>query len=629
MSQERIDNLAARLEQANAAYRAGEPTMSDARYDELVEELRGLAPEHPWLHQVEAEDLPVKDQVRHPSPMLSTEKAYQPADLERWVERVRKAAVEQGIDTDSLVFRMTPKLDGLAGRDDGQILATRGNGRVGYDISSAWDKGLVAVGGRGQGVGEIVLVESWFNEHLADAFDHPRNVAVGIVKADEVNQDFLEALQDEVVRFVPYSSFNTQDGTAWEGSALELLEQTAEITARLREAVDYPLDGMVVEVLGDPLRAYMGATSHHHRWQIALKERGELVQTVVNQVVWQTGRTGNVTPVMEVEPVRVSGATVSRVTAHHAGMIRDKGIGPGARIEIIRSGEVIPKLEEVLSPVEPTLVSACPSCGTELSWRNDFLVCEAGLECPAQVEAALRHWFRTLRTADFFGPKTIARLVEGRTDLETGDIVQRWDRLPKVYDLSEQDLRTLGFGPGQTKNLLEALQISRSTPVEDARWLAAFGIRDLGVGDSRKLLAAFHIEDLGGITAEQIAAIKGFGEITSQSIAAGLERRWPVISEMLSRGFNLERTPLAGEAPEIESPVAGKRVLFTGKMVQGTRDDMKTRAKALGAVLASGVSKNLDLLVIGEKASPAKVEKARKAGVEVLTEAEYLARIGG
>ena len=609
MSQAKITHLAKRLEEANLAYRAGVPRMSDTAYDELIEALRALDPGHAFLGAVEEEHLPIKDQVRHSAPMLSTEKSYTLQDLERWVERVRKASIELGFG--EVTYRMTPKLDGLAGRDEAGVLATRGNGRVGYDITSAFAKGLVPIGGRGQGVGEIVLQESWFNQHLSEIFDHPRNVAVGIVKADVVNENAQRALDAQVVHFVPYTQL-----AAWQGAAEELLERSGEISADLKTKVDYPLDGMVVEALGDALREYMGATAHHHRWQIALKERGQRAHTTVEQVIWQTGRTGNVTPVMQVKPVRVSGATLSRVTAHNAGIIRDRGIGPGAEIEISRSGEVIPKLEAVLKAVPPELVSACPSCGTELVWKNDFLVCENGMDCDAQVHAGLRHWFRTLKTADNFGPVTIETLVE-----------HGFRTLPKVYAVQEGELLTMGFGPGQTQNLLAALQISRSTPIEDARWLAAFGIHDLGVGDSRKLLRAFPLRELDQVTAEQVLAVKGFGEITSQSITKGLADRWPVISSMLELGFNLLATELDGEKEEIQSPISGKRLLFTGKMLQGTRDDMQTRAKALGAMLASGVSKNLDLLVIGEKASPGKVGKAEKAGVQVISEAEYLTLI--
>ena len=151
----------------------------------------------------------------------------------------------------------------------------------------------------------------------------------------------------------------------------------------------------------------MGATTHHYRWQIAVKRKGETAVTQVENIQWQVGRTGNVTPVLEVTPVALSGATIRRVTAHHAGMLTKLGIGPGARIEIIRSGEVIPKLERVLETAEQiVLPETCPACGLELSWKGDFLRC-THVNCPAQTEQRISHWFRTLGNADWFGIKTI------------------------------------------------------------------------------------------------------------------------------------------------------------------------------------------------------------------------------
>ncbi|MCP4808043.1 MAG: DNA ligase [Proteobacteria bacterium] len=612
-SDERTAQLVELLTSYNEAYRAGEPLVTDLVYDELTEELRALDPENGFLHAVEPESTFGLGKVRHAEPMLSTEKAYTEDALRTWVGRVEKAAIELGIPTAELRYRVTPKLDGLAGKDQGGVFATRGNGRVGNDITYAFQRGIVPIGGRDQGVGEIVMVKSWFEANLADVFDHPRNTCVGIVSADVVGEVAKRALDAGVVHFVPYGQLQK-----WVGSGAELLEGHRDITSDLKGQVDYALDGMVAEVLEPRLQTYMGATSHHHRWMIAIKERGETAETTVNELVWQTGRTGNVTPVMLVEPVKVSGATIRRVTAHHAGMIRDKQIGVGARIQIIRSGEVIPKLEEVLKVAdEVVLPSHCPRCEAELGWRNDFLACPNTAACPAQVETGLRHWFRTLKTAEHFGPKTIERLVAGG-----------FDSLEKLYALTEADLKGLEFGDGQTANLLAALVISRNLTVEDARWLAAFGIVDLGVGDSRKLLAAFPLETLDSVTVEQLKEVKGFGDITSASIVSGLAAKWSTIRHMLEVGFVFERTPLTGEEPEIDSPIAGKRVLFTGKMVEGTRDDMKIRAKALGAALASGISKSLDLLVIGEKASQSKIDKATKYEVEVLTEAEYLARIG-
>ena len=162
-----IERRVSALRAHNAAYRAGAPTIDDLGYDALVEELRALEADHPWLHQVEPEELG-GDKVKHGTPMLSTEKAYDREALARWVERVEKAAAEIGVT--EVEFKVTPKLDGLAGRDTGGVFATRGNGRVGTNITYAFERGVVPVGGRNQGVGEIVMALSWFQENAAGEF---------------------------------------------------------------------------------------------------------------------------------------------------------------------------------------------------------------------------------------------------------------------------------------------------------------------------------------------------------------------------------------------------------------------------------------------------------------------------
>ncbi|MEE8398507.1 MAG: DNA ligase, partial [Desulfobacterales bacterium] len=338
-----IDELVASLERYNEAYRAGTPLVDDETYDQWVERLRQLDPEHPFLHAVEPEVLKARKEVRHPVPMLSTEKAYTREALEKFLSRVHKDAAEIGV-TD-VPFIVTPKLDGLSGRDDGVVFATRGNGEVGYEISSALDKGIVPKGGRGQGLGEIVVVQSYFDQHLATEFEHPRNMAVGIVSSDQPSDVAAKALSDGMVHFLPYSRLAN-----WQGDGDALLADFDDITAALTAETDYPMDGMVVSVTNEVVKKHMGATAHHYRWQIAVKTKGATAVTIVEGLKWQVGRTGNVTPVLEIQPVALSGATIRRVSGHNAGWIRRNQIGIGAEIEIIRSGEVIPKLEKVLRP---------------------------------------------------------------------------------------------------------------------------------------------------------------------------------------------------------------------------------------------------------------------------------------
>jgi DNA ligase (NAD+) len=605
-----VKQLVEQLKRYNAAYRSGSPLVSDHAYDVLVEKLRAMDSTHSFLHNVEPEQLETKAKVRHSQPMLSTEKAYTSAELERFVERVQRAAESQGI-TDVL-YRMTPKLDGLAGKDEGGTFATRGNGRIGSDITIAFSRGVRPMGGRGLGVGEIVILKSVFEAKFGQEFEHPRNMVVGIISSDTPSESAQRALELGVVHFVPYSQL-----ACWQGDGQELLEQVDSIREDLKRKVDYALDGMVVDVMNEPLREVLGATNHHNRWQIALKEKGETAMTTVENIVWQTGRTGNITPVLEVQPVRLSGATLRRISAHHAGMVRDKQLGAGAQIEIIRSGEVIPKLEQVLQPsVLVFIPEQCPSCGQALSWRKDFLRCSHHDSCPAQMAHLIRHWFHTLDNADWFGKKTIQRIVAG------GFITLR-----AVYALTEADLLALEFGEGQTRNLLDALLVSRQTAVEDARFLAAFGIVDLGLGESRKLLSHHRVEDLQTIKAEDLLAIHGFGDITSERIVTGLQQRWEVIAYLLAKGFNLERTPLVSESAQIVSPIAGLRVVFTGAMEFATRDEMKLEARALGAQVQSAVSGKTDLLVYGGKPGGSKMKKAEAEGVEVLDERSYRQRL--
>ena len=599
------ETLVKSLKKYNEAYRNGKPLVSDHEYDSLVEKLKELDPDNPFLQSVEPEKFRGKKEIRHPAAMLSTEKVYTEIELERFVKRVKKEAGEIGIK--EITFKVTAKLDGLAGRDDGKIFTTRGNGEVGYEISSAFEKGVIPVGGRGLGIGEIVIVKSYFNEHLSDQFEHPRNMVVGIISSDKLNEFAKKALEDKMVVFVPYARL-----PAWEGSGDELLKYTGKIISDLVSRTDYPTDGVVAETTDDDVKKHMGATAHHYRWQVAIKKKGETALTVVEGITWQVGRTGNITPVLEVRPTHLSGATIRRVTGHHAGLIQKRHVGIGSEIEIIRSGEVIPKLEKVIrTSGRFTIPKKCPACGIILEWNKDFLKCN-NPSCKAKIEQGISHWFKTLGNADWFGIKTIQKLVNSD-----------YDCLEIIYAMTIDDFIDIGFGPVQSKNLADAIDISKSKSVEDWRFLAAFGISDLGSGDSRKLLSHIRFEDLLNAKAEDIEKIHGFGSITSRSITTGIDRIKDTINHMLSLGFNLEKTVPANDVKFSESLFFGKGIVFTGKMKRGTREEMQAAARKLGAKVQSSVSGNTQYLVCGENAGQNKIAKAKKSGARVISEGEY------
>ena len=614
-----IDELVGYLKKNSQGYYSGGEHISNTEYDILTEHLRSMDPQNTFLTVIEFEDDVVVDgkkrpTVKHTTPMLSIDKAYSPTDLERFIRRVEKDAKEIGLKLKDLTFRMTPKLDGMAAKYENDILVSRGDGSKGSDISHILKRGIIIKGGKNSGVGEIVMKNSSFDQYFADRIDHPRNMVAGVVNADTLTDEAKLAIKKKSIHFVPFSSLEF-----WEGGADQLLADIDTIRDKLIKKIDYPLDGVVIEVTDERVKEKMGATNHHNRWQVALKTLGETATTEILNIRWQTGRTGKITPVLEIKPVRLSGASLSNVTAHHAGMVKELCLGKGAKIEVIRSGEVIPKLLHVITACDKgDVISECPSCKGDVEWQNDFLMC-VNASCSARHVTSLFYWFKTLRTADGFGPKTIEVLVDnGKT------------RLEEVYALQESDFVKMGFGEKQSENLEKSLQTSLRTEIEDAKFLAAFGIVHLGEGESRKLLCHYKLEELKDLTEENISDIKGFGKKTSSAIVEGVERLWPTIEHMLSLGFVLQRTLTVKEQEELvkslNHKLVGKKVLFTGTMTTGTRDAIKKHARNIGINVASGYSKSLDYLVIGSDVGVGnnKFDDATTDSVPIIGEQEYL-----
>lgn len=609
------DRLVEFLELTNLLYRAGEQLISDEQYDFVfLEELRRRIPNHPFLHTVEPEPLLETKTVELPVRMLSTEKAYEIAAIERWAKRIAKAAEDCGIEFSSLVFRATPKLDGFAAYDDGQMLYTRGDGRRGTDISRVFDRGLQVAGEgrRGLGAGEIVVSRSYFREHLADLFDNSRNFQASLIKEKELQAPAAEAISSKNAVFYPFSQL-----PSWQGSWQELWTGFDRIIDELWQKTDYDVDGIVIEIEDHRIKEYMGATRHHHRWQIAFKRNTETAEVEVLRVVAQTSRSGRVNPVVEVEPTRLSGALIRRATAHHYNMVRQNGIGSGAIIRLSRSGEVIPKIEEVLVPADPQLPESCPSCGSRLIWENDFLLCVNNMHCPAQITRSVEHFFKVLGNNDGFGPSSIQKIYAGGITT-----------IPGIYSLGEEDFVNLGFGPKQAENMVGQLQRSLVEPIEDWRFLAAFGIYRMGMGNCEKLLSVYPLEKVFALGREEIVAIKGFSDKIADAMLSGLAATAELFWQMYGMGFNLVRTPLvADEEAAGDGPLAGKLIVFTGAMQQGSREDMKKQAKLLGARVGDAITGKTDILVCGEKVGPAKLKKAETLGVRLLSEADYLAMI--
>lgn len=590
----------------NILYRAGMPVVEDYYYDEvIIAELVKRDPDHPFLNTVEPDALLGKTKPL-PQPMLSTHKAYTEKDIRSWLATVVKTAQQLYIDTTTLFIRITPKLDGYACYDDGKTLYTRGDGQQGTDITFILDRGVEAIGTRIEGPGEIVVNKQYFEEHLADSYENSRNFIGSVIREQQLSLLVQRACIDKAIVFQPFSLL-----PAWQGTITELLNDYNTIIDSVWHLTHFDVDGVVLEVIDNRIKDMMGSTRHHHKWQIAFKRNELSVEVPVLDVVYQTGKTGVITPVAELVPTTISGVTVSRATAHNAGHVLKWSLGKGSVVKVVRAGLVIPKIIDVVKPGIVNIPTACPSCGASVGWENDRLFCSNLTSCPAQVENQLLYFFQTLGTIDGFGAKTIETLCQNGIQ-----------SLSSIYSLTEATLRDIGFGPGESSNLIKALNKSLLIPVNDWRFLAAFGIPYIGRGGCELLLKHYPLLEVFNLTKEQIVAIKGFANKSADVIVNTLKVIKPEFDKIYALKFTLKITPIGGNVTQ-QSSITGKSVVFTGTMSTKTREVMENEAKALGARVGSTVTSKTDYLIIGSEPGASKLKAAEQHSTTVLNEQEY------
>lgn len=597
---------------ANALYRGGYPIISDADYDGIyLQQLKKINPKNDYLHSVEPEPEFEGPKIDLPVPMLSTEKMTSIEDIKRWTKRLKKDAKDIGLDADKLLVRVSPKLDGFAAYDDGKTLYTRGDGRRGTDITRVFRRGLAVVGEeRGRGAGEIVVDKEYFEKNLSMYFENTRNFQATIIKEKELEPYVEEAIRDKAVVFYPFEKMES-----WVGSIDDLIAEFDSVIQDVWKSVKYDVDGVVLEVIEPKLKNYMGSTAQHHKWQIAYKVNQEKAQVTVLSVTPQTSRSGRINPVAELEPTKLSGVTISRATAHHYGMVKKKGIGKGAIIELIRSGLVIPKIEKVLKKATPEIPTNCPSCKAELLWDSDNLICPNVGFCPAQIKNSIEHYFMTLRNINGFGESTISKLYDNGVK----DVCS-------IYHLTESDFQRFGFGGKQSQNLVSELVRSRNENLEDWRFLAAMGMHRLGKANCEHLLKHFKLTEIFDLTVDEIVRSKIFAVKTAEIVVKGLKNIKAEYDCLAGVGFNLEYTKLLAELRDGGqlSRISGKQVVFTGTMKRGSREDMEREARLLGAKVGSAVSGRTDYLVTGLDVGQKKIDTARSKNVTVISEDAYL-----
>jgi len=596
---------------ANQMYRDGESIVSDQDYDFVF--LAGLAkrlPDHPFLQKLESENEGFSEEkVKLPERMLSTNKAYSWEEIQKWLERISKSAEEINLPLKDVQLKGTAKLDGFAGYDDGAKLYTRGDGNKGSDISRVFKRGLGVFNDsqRGQGAGEIVVKRSYFESHLSNHFEYPRNFQASLIKEKELDHFALDAITNKAALFVPFNQL-----PKWLGDIDTFTNNFENIVNELEVGVDFDIDGAVFEVINPELKTHMGSNRKFHRWQIAYKENKEKAQVKVLSVTAQVGRTGKITPVAELEPTLLSGATIYRATGHHYGLVKEQGLGSGSVVELTRSGLVIPKINKVLKPAEVDIPVKCPSCNAKLSWDSDFLMCLNHDSCSDQIIGKMVYFYKILANNDGFGQATIQKLYD-----------KGIRQVSDIYLLKATDLISMGFGEKTSQNLTEQLIRSRQESIEDWRFLAAFGVNRLGMGNCENLLKNYSLNQIFELSVEDISNIDGFAELTAELIFKGLLSIKPQYDALVSEGFELEKTFLSINTSQSDSPFRNKKIVFTGSMSR-PRAELEKQAKALGIVVSKSVSSKTDFLITGESVGQSKLKSANANDVSILTEEEYL-----
>jgi DNA ligase (NAD+) len=662
-------------------YIQNDPVISDTEYDLLYKQLEALEATYPDLISPDSPTQRVGSDlssdfpsVAHLSPMLSLANSYNAEDLREFDQQVKRM-LNMSAEV-PIAYAVEPKFDGgsiaLVYENDYLVrAATRGNGTLGEEMTAnarairsiplkaAFSKyGLQKVEVRG----EVLIRKDRFEAMNAaravagkSLFANARNTATGGLRMkdpQEVAQRNLEAFiytlgyaetgegADGMERIdTHYESLDLLAGLGFKipanGSERKLCPDIEAVIAFVtgweagREAYPYEVDGMVVKVDDRQLQERAGHTSHHPRWAIAYKFAAKQATTILEQVEYQIGKVGSVTPVAKVRPVPLAGVTIGSISLHNEDFIKEKDLRLGDTVLIERAGDVIPyivKAMEDLRDGSEQLIdfpTHCPSCATKLvraegeaAWRC------VNYECPAQVlQRIIFHVSKPAMDIDGLGRQIVERFME-----------LGWVRsLPDIYRLDYEKIAELeGFGPKSAANLRAAIDQAKQNPIH--RLLHSLSIHHLGKKVSKLIAAELeHVLDLRDWTLEDYTHIKDVGPTVAENVRAFFAQPENVamLDELETLGVNLRATQAdRPKAAVTEGPFVGKTILFTGKLQQLSRKEAQEKAAAAGAKNISAVSGNLNILVVGEKAG-SKLKKAQALGtVEIMTEEEFVAKVG-
>ena len=655
---QRIDFLVEELNRHNRLYYLlDRPEISDAEYDRLLRELAELEAAHPALRRpgspTQRVGAPPADgfaEFRHSAPMLSLENAMDEQELRAFDERIRRLlGVERPVE-----YLAEPKLDGTSidlVYEAGELVvgATRGDGRVGEDVTANLrlcsnlplelahtPRPPARISVRGEVVLPIVAFERLNARRLEqglEPFANPRNAAAGSLRQlHEIDRARLRALEFRAYALaegVP-AGVRTQEGVlqalvAWGFTVSEGSELCPNIDAVLghharmldqRARLPIEIDGTVAKVNRLDLQQELGALPRSPRWAIAVKFPAQQETTIVEAIEVQVGRTGALTPVARLRPVRVGGVTVSSASLHNQDEIERKDVRVGDTVLIQRAGDVIPQVVAVIPAGRKRgarrfrLPDRCPVCSAPtVRLEGEAVTRCTNLDCPAQLKNNLRHLAgRGALDIDGLGEKLIDQLVER-------GLVKR---LSDVFQLGATSLEGLDrMGEKSAANLEASLARARNTTL--ARFLIALGIRHVGEGVAELLARRFgDLDALLAASREEIEGVPGIGPAIAESVSRFFSDPHNVEEVKRFREAGL-RWPATQPVTAPSGPLANKTFVLSGGLAGMTRAEAKQRIEERGGRVAASVSKKTDYLVAG--ADPgSKLEKARELGVEIIDE---------
>ncbi|MDO3722050.1 NAD-dependent DNA ligase LigA [Marinobacter sp. chi1] len=653
----RVEELRSLIEDHNHQYYVlDDPRIPDSEYDRLFRELQGLEADYPELATADSPTRRVGSrtdtsfaEVVHRIPMLSLDNAFSEEEYRDFDRRVRARLGTE----DDVEYVCEPKLDGLAVSltyENGVLItaATRGDGYAGEDITdnirTIPSVPLKLRGGSFPDLvevrGEVYMPKVGFealNRQLADrgekTFVNPRNAAAGSLRQKKSTVTakrplelcaYSVAVTDE--RYLPETHWDgLQQVKRWgfrvnpEMSRLKGVERCLEAYHQLlekRDALPYEIDGIVFKVDSLALQETLGFVSRAPRWAIAFKFPAQEELTVIEDVEFQVGRTGAVTPVARLKPVFVGGVTVSNATLHNMDEIRRLDVHIGDTVFIRRAGDVIPQVVKVVPEKRPEgaemveLPSHCPVCDSDVIQIEGEAVarCSGGLYCPAQRKEAIRHYAsRKALDIEGLGDKWIDILISS----------ERVKTVADLYHLRKSDLVSLErMGEKSAGNLIAAIDRSRNPVLW--RFLYALGIREVGEATAKALASHFgSLEAIAAASEESLQEVQDVGPIVAGHIHSFFDQahNQETLAALKEAGVKWQEESVAVG----DKPLQGQTWVLTGTLSELTRDQAKERLENLGAKVAGSVSKKTTTVVAGEAAG-SKLAKAERLGVPVLDE---------